>query len=333
MFWATTTTHTDVRQARPEPRKLIVCLDGTWNDPTDDSVTNVLRLHQAVDQGLSTQESLYFAGVGNEAESNKPETALEGFTGWGAREIRQRAYVELALRYRRGDQVFVFGFSRGAAIARMLCGMLHERGIPEILKVARSRDGNVLKITGQGATEPADIAFLGVWDTVAAFGLPWNDINLFRDFRVCPNVRQAYHLVSIDETRRPFQATLMNKADNVEEIWFPGVHSDIGGGYAERGLGDITLQFMMNRAADHGLVYRSTLPFAVRPDALDTIHGERIITKVHRDVMVIDDDEATGDKPKVHHSVFDRMAGDAKPNAYNPPNVGSRDNYIVIDAD
>jgi len=112
----------------------------------------------------------------------------------------------------------------------------------------------------QGDTPyPIDISFLGVWDTVSAFGL-WNNFNrfigrsrddLFTDCHIAPNIKRAVHLVAMDETRNPFVPSLMNeKAGITHEVWFPGVHSDIGGSYAEDELARATLHYMLKMTTE-----------------------------------------------------------------------------------
>ncbi|MEM7347835.1 MAG: DUF2235 domain-containing protein, partial [Chloroflexota bacterium] len=103
--------------------------------------------------------------------------------------------------------------------------------------------------------DPIDVTFLGVWDTVGAFGipikvlgLPLHTWDLFTDLTVSPNVKKAVHIVSIDETRQPFEPVLMNeKPGIIHEIWFPGVHSDVGGSYEEDYLGKLSLTYMVNQ--------------------------------------------------------------------------------------
>ncbi len=121
----------------------------------------------------------------------------------------------------------------------------------------------------EGKNVKIDVTFLGCWDTVGAFVLPlrfpnnpwldwiarkWTSMSEsfngnvpFRDLTVAPNVQRAVHCLAIDETRNAFLPTLMNRDSRVEEVWFPGVHADVGGGYLSDGLARVTFRFMIKR--------------------------------------------------------------------------------------
>jgi uncharacterized protein (DUF2235 family) len=300
-----------------DQRNFIICIDGTTNDPTDVNITNVLKFHQAVDQ-TGNQVSHYYAGVGNESDYDKLGQKLGYVLGWGARGIRTRAYRDLVAGYRSGDKIFILGFSRGAAIARMLAVHIAKKGI---------RGTKV------------DIEMLGVWDTVASFGIPVNilgipfqQINLFRDFTVAQNVKKAYHLVAVDETRGPFKATLMNASDKIEEVWFPGLHSDVGGGFAETGLSDVGLSFMINRAKAHGVVFKQSALDEIKPDATATPPRYFEDRSGVREIIVISNNEKTDRPPQIHHTVFERMK--AFGDKYQPQNVlDLGDKYQLVETD
>jgi uncharacterized protein (DUF2235 family) len=298
-------------------RNFIICIDGTANDPIDVNITNVLKFHRAVEQ-TDNQEAHYYAGVGNEEDYDKLGQKLGYILGWGARGIRKKVYADLVADYQPGDKIFILGFSRGAAIARMLAVYIDKKGV-------------------KGAK--VDIEMLGVWDTVASFGIPLNilgipfqQVNLFRDFTIANNIKKAYHLVAVDETRGPFQATLMNTLAKVEEIWFPGLHSDIGGGFAEIGLSDICLNFMINRAKEHGVVFRQSALDQLKPDA--TCSPPRYFPDKTgiREIVVLSNNEKTDRPPKIHHTVLDQM--EAFGAEYQPQNVlDLGDKYQLIETD
>lgn len=275
------------REVRPDlhgtprgPRAVILLLDGTWNDETgkdgDGVVTNIVKLYRSLveDPRKERQIVRYFRGVGNDEEYSFMGRFKGGVFGQDERRIRHAAYATLAQEWRPGDRIFVLGFSRGAASARMLASQIAKEGIPEVIRAVweprmnrftRCIENRFLRYEASGDRLPVDVEFLGVWDTVGAFGIPmkvlgipFNKWNLFRDMTVASNVKRAVHLVSIDETRTPFTPTLMNhQPDVVEEVWFPGVHSDVGGGYLRDALGSLTLEFMVERmrtrAAELGL--------------------------------------------------------------------------------
>ncbi len=297
-------------------RDYLIFIDGTGNDPSMDydgnpksASTNVYRLFRCIDQGEKCL-ARYFPGVGSQKDDPNPVSAVfRKFGGKGADRIMDMAYLQLLTDYCPGDRIFLFGFSRGAAIARMLANKIHEEGIRE-RGIARyvdfSQSDNLLldKVELEGARRDVDIEVLGVWDTVAAFGIPTNQYEPFKNLTVAKNVKKVYHLVSIDEDRQPFQPTLMNAEKRIEEIWFPGVHADVGGGYANRDLADITLQFMRNRLKDHEI---GLLPpekkIAPKPDGLIHTHEKSPISKELRKVQVKGEQST---KVRIHKSSLDR---------------------------
>ncbi|MDA1061445.1 MAG: DUF2235 domain-containing protein, partial [Chloroflexi bacterium] len=248
------------------PRNVFVLFDGTGNDEAGGSRTNVHKLWNAVEES-DHQVKHYFRGVGNDEENGLFWRALGGLTGIGERRIRRDAYATLALDHRAGDRIFILGFSRGGASARLLASDLHRLGLPQRVRVTRKwkrsrrawdqiEERFVAFEAEPPYLRPIDVHFLGVWDTVGAFGVPLDILGIsirtpksqiFRDNTIAANVRHATHCVAIDETRDAFEPTLFNhKPGVVDETWFAGVHSDVGGGYSrgEDRLGDHTLRYM-----------------------------------------------------------------------------------------
>ena len=249
-------------------RNLIICMDGTWNDETgkdgDGIITNIRKLYNSFENDSSAQISRYFRGVGNDEDNTKFGIIVGGVTGKNEKRIRDDAYSTIVKEYITGDKIFIFGFSRGAASARMLASQLNREGIPQKITITteekmnrttRQIENHFVRYVSEGIKKNVDVQFLGVWDTVGAFGIPvkimgipFHRWNLFENMHVSPNVKRAVHLVGIDETRDPFQPTLMNyNPEVVDEIWVPGVHSDVGGGYPEDQLGCISLKLMIDR--------------------------------------------------------------------------------------
>ena len=233
-------------------KRLIFCFDGTCNDPkdsgdffSDSSISNVLKLHalfggslnpaNAPNKKTPNQHSFYYSGVGTYGGwFRKKWNAIFAPRGADMAKIIRAAKKDLKAHFRKGDEIFIFGFSRGAAIARIFTA-----------KHVNNRR----------------IKFLGVFDTVAAVKksldlkkdtYPASGI-LFENGTLGKHVEKAVHLVSIDEKRLAFQPTLFNKDNRVTEIWFAGVHSDIGGGYWFDGLSDVALKFMCDKAKAAGL--------------------------------------------------------------------------------
>lgn len=342
-------------------KRILICLDGTGNDPydavqeigkkgqvEDDSISNVLKLHLLAGGRLDevksnpSQVSLYYSGVGTRGTMFRralASTFANFEPGW----IRKEAYQDLCATYEPGDKIFLFGFSRGAAIARMLASQIAQEGI-----LVNSR------------RHEADITLLGVWDTVASFGAPNLDDDtspisdvVFENGTIAKNIQQAYHLVAVDETRLAFRPTLMNAADRVHEIWFPGVHSDVGGGYTHDGLSDVALSFMLEKVSAHGVhflaadavssaartvkgkVVVDVDDLTLKPDVLGPLHEHKREEKVAsvtlrpRSICVTVNDQASDHPPIIHHSVVDRIKRDAR---YRPVNLrGVR--HQVLQAD
>ncbi len=261
-------------------KNIVVCLDGTWNEPgTTDfgylAETNVFKLFKLLkgktsrrhfnanqgkeyldDKQFSKQIAFYYHGVGNKFENSELGQLFGGVFGMGAEAIVQRAYLDVMRVYRPGDRIFIFGFSRGAAIARVLAGTIGRRGAPRSLWTLRlfGRHWPVWKSSTKIEDVPVEV--LGCWDTVGAFGIaknilgiPFQKINLLKDLNVSLCVKRAYHMVALDETRDSFEPTLMDPdpttPGRITEVWFSGNHANVGGGYATDKLSNLTLDFLL----------------------------------------------------------------------------------------
>ena len=316
-------------------RNLIVCCDGTWNDPgdEDDGVparTNVFRLFNAVDLDSTAPVQLtrYQEGVGTGGFVDK---VLGGAVGWGLGEDIRDCYSWLAQKFRPGDRIFLFGFSRGAFTVRSLAGMIGKLGIVRLDSSAAS-DATVESVYRQGYRnhqplthldfheDSQRVEFIGAWDTVGALGIPddkallnWldnPDRYRFHDTALSPHVRHARHAVAIDEQRGSFAPTLwdtstVGKDRTVKQIWFPGVHSDVGGGYKEKGLSDGALLWMIEDSRHAGMVYRERTVEGISPNPGDVLHDShtgmmKVLISAPRSVPRI----AEGND--CHVSVFER---------------------------
>jgi hypothetical protein len=263
-------------------RRLVVCCDGTWQNAAADS--NVARLHRAHRADPGSPPAKYVPGVGT-STVNPVGNLRAGLTGAGLDRSIMEGYRFLVDTYRPGDRISLFGFSRGAYTARSLGGMVGKVGIvdgtgldPAAREDAvrrayrRYRDlrkgpddpdwdtGLVLSYEAGEPTSP--IEFVGVWDTVGALGIPAyvgipdllhsREHYQFLDVTLDPRIPAARHAVSLDELRGPFRPTLWDPpapGQDVEQVWFPGDHGDVGGGYREKGLSDTALAWMAAEAA------------------------------------------------------------------------------------
>ncbi len=296
-------------------KRLVVCFDGTWNSADSGGAeTNVPRIARAVSASSlgegTPQLTLYLRGVGSTGIAL--QRILGGFTGEGVDDNIRSAYMFLAQNYiprtengpggrpYAGDRIYIFGFSRGAFTARSLCGFIGCTGLLKRQCLHQLTDAwmyyqrrdrrdsqDFCQRTGADCHHGVTVEFLGVWDTVGALGVPvglLGDLTApefsFHDTEPSSSVRCARHALAIDEHRDEFVPTLWTgkepEGTSVEQAWFAGAHSDVGGGYAERALADIPLAWMAEEAEAAGLVLDwSMLPDPARLDPLAAQHDSR----------------------------------------------------------
>jgi uncharacterized protein (DUF2235 family) len=299
------------------PKRLIVCCDGTWNTADQaiaghPSPTNVTKLALSIadeDSAGGRQRVYYHSGVG----TSRWERLSGGAFGVGLSRNVVDAYRFLIDNYEPGDLLYFFGFSRGAFTARSLAGLVRNCGILRrenagrideawaLYRSSADTPNGVASTLFRGAYsyEPR-IHFIGVWDTVGALGIPvlgprWlkpiatrlNRRWEFHDTKLSTRVNGAFHALAIDERRAAFAPTLWHQqpgADRQEpnqelkQVWFTGVHCDIGGGYPDTSLSDIALLWMADRAREYDLEF---LPGAFSPDGpTEMTPGESIDFKV-----------------------------------------------------
>ena len=252
-----------------ESKNIVICYDGTGNEYGSNN-TNVVKTFEALTRD-DHQIAFYDPGVGTfsflgRVLGRKTGVLLGKVFGYGLIQNVEDGYEYLMKHYRHGDKVFIFGFSRGAFCARMLAGMLAKVGILEngsnnLIPYATRMNfeqGNEGVVEGFKKTycRPCDPHFVGVWDTVASLGLVRG--KKFKNNRLSPNIRYGMHAISIDEQRKKFPVSLwdetqVGKDTEIEQVWFAGVHSDVGGWYPKRGLSDIAFKWMMTKAVKAGL--------------------------------------------------------------------------------
>ena len=212
----------------------LYAFDGTWNEnqPGDAKDTNVVRFHDAY-----RGPKWYVEGPGTRA--GFIGKIFGGLFGSGARPRVKEACKEAARNFAAGDKIIdIVGFSRGAALALDFANAVTKDGVA-------------------GEKAPA-IRFIGLWDVVPSFGLPGNEVNIGHTLTLPANAAKCFHAMALDERRGnfPVHRVVMagaQRANCVSELWFRGVHSDVGGGNGNTGLSSIALQWMFKRAVACGL--------------------------------------------------------------------------------
>jgi len=276
-------------------RKLIICCDGTWNEPDQEDrgkrkPTNIVKIARAikpVDSSGLSQIVFYDKGVGTGSLFDK---VTGGVTGEGLEENVIDAYRFFVYNYEPGDEVFIFGFSRGAYTARSLTGLVDKCGVlpktnafymPEAFAIYRAKeDASEFKTTQN--CRSMKIRFLGVFDTVGARGVPLDLFEStneerfgFHDVGLSACVENAFHALAIDEQRKPFTPSLWDKKveshQTMEQRWFAGVHTNIGGGYDNDGLANCPLHWIVDAAAQRGLEFDTHFLGFYKPFPLDEI--------------------------------------------------------------
>jgi uncharacterized protein (DUF2235 family) len=289
-----------------------------------------LKQHVFYDWGLGSYHNAVSAGV----------------TGSGIHKNILDGYRYIIQNYARDDEIYLFGFSRGAYTVRALCGLIYNCGILKrcdarlvqqawkIYKSASKKnhpDGDHSKqFRSDHSHQSRRIRFVGVWDTVGALGVPFSVLGLldrkdeFYDTKMGSNVAVARHALSIDERREDFEPTIWTPRPetDLKQVWFAGVHSDIGGSYGpdkETGacVSDIALAWMLNEAETAGL----KLERHIRDELTDGTqaslnrsrrHIYRFRKPLHRDLIV------EGKPTKIHATVKQRYLADSD---YRPPKL------------
>jgi hypothetical protein len=302
-------------------KNIVLLSDGTGNSSSSPFKTNVWRLYQAIDLapgGAPRQLVYYDNGVGT--ENFKPIAALGGALGLGVWQNVRDLYTFVCRNYESGDNIYGFGFSRGAFTIRLLMGLIGKCGLLKadseadllrcvqsayeayrrdyLIRASRRRNmlyhyflrepkripGNPSKpidLSGTGCTQAfTDIRFVGVWDTVDAYGMPVDEIKLaideyawpmsFADRDPSTYLATIRHALSLDDERPTFRPVLWNEVlppkhpgedrevispQRIQQVWFAGVHANVGGGYPDDGLAFTSLKWMMDEAEKCGLRY------------------------------------------------------------------------------
>jgi uncharacterized protein (DUF2235 family) len=294
------------------PRRLVLCLDGTSNNDYNKlrrdqgqevlKPTNVLKTCRAVmpwdERSGREQISYYDVGVGSLTRypggANRAlyafDRSLGGAWGAGFEGNVERALTFIVLNHQPGDEVFLFGFSRGAATARgvtrfidwagglprkqdayylpfLFQGFIHGRGQLPVDGFIRelNAQSDAEKKSGLGPLQPITVEYLGVWDTVMALGSRFKATggsttevskSFYLDKQPAGCVRHARQALAVDEARfdfRPEIWTAAREGQFLEQRWFAGVHSNVGGGYVHDGLANLAFRWILKGAEDQGL--------------------------------------------------------------------------------
>ena len=331
-------------------KRIVICADGTWNEPErkDEKSgrpqpTNVLKVARAVlprsTAGVD-QIVYYHEGVGT---LGKVDKWTGGALGHGMEKNVRSLYRFLVYNYEANDELFLFGFSRGAFTVRTLSGFMNKVGLlqkddefytPEVYGLYESSipmDSEEWKLAFRHIkdTRPCPlIKFIGVWDTVGALGPPGIFGQLFNpnkykyhDIELHPAILNAYHALAIDERRKPFAPSLWKRPPGwsgaLEQVWFAGVHSNIGGGYHPDGLANEALHWMVEKAETLGLEFDKQYLEHYRPCFNSLLQNS--MSTMYKTMGPHDRVIGTSDAEAVHQSVFDRV--NLRECKYDPANL------------
>ncbi|MGX9427039.1 DUF2235 domain-containing protein [Bradyrhizobium sp. LeoA1S1] len=357
----------------PRPkRKLVLFADGTGNAFTKQE-SNVWRLYEALDRTRPDQVAHYIKGVGTAGWA--PLAAIDGATGIGVPSNVRKLYRFLCWNWEPGDEIYIFGFSRGAFTARTLAALIASQGLvpaaiggetvthaemqrnamaawreyrrktvpwrktlPTIWitravrdlalgiyhRIMRHRSYDDVRKAMDGRTN-VEIEFLGLFDTVEAFGVPVEELRTaidwaiwpisFRNRKLSDKVKLARHALSLDDERATFHPIRFDQsapasAEQIREVWFSGVHSDVGGGYPDGTLSFVPLVWMVEQI-EHRLRFQPGRieHFRAYQSAIGPIHDSRSGAAVmyRYGPRPITETKADGGPPVIHFGVVERM--------------------------
>ena len=312
------------------PKNIVIFSDGTGQEGGKGANTNIYKLFNMIEDRTLRQVSFYDRGLGTGWRK------LSGnVSGAGISQNILECYSFIFENYEAGDSIFLFGFSRGAATVRSLSSFIHHFGIlpksrPELIEKAygiyklnaTEREAEAAEFLSTHHTMWTRVKFLGCYDTVAALGLPIKPLSVllnkvpgfqhtFHNFKLSETVENAYQALAIDDERQTFHPILWDtdvlEYQTIRQVWFCGMHTDVGGGYDEQELSDIPLVWMNKMAANHGLIIYPSNTFSIDGDVNGEMHYSRGEgwTKVYRKKERFWDASRT-DNPIVHESVLSR---------------------------
>ena len=319
-------------------KNIVICCDGTGNEYGQNN-TNVVHIYTLAVKNKQ-QIAFYDPGVGTGGWEYMEETGslkakTDQTTGGGIQKNIEDAYRILMNCYEENDKVYLFGFSRGAFTVRSLAGMLHKCGL------LRPANGNLVEYSSKiyntkkndkiaagfkaAFCRPCSIYFIGVWDTVESLVL--NAGKKFHNAQLNREVKFGYHALAIDEKRKDFPPCLWDEANKtrgqtIEQVWFAGAHSDVGGWYKERGLSNIALRWMLDKASACGMTIDNHRAAGYRGNPHDKLHDSYSGFWIFRGKHV----RKIKNGAKIHKSVVERLQKQRPP--YKPDNLP--DKYKVV---
>lgn len=326
-------------------KNIVFLFDGTGNRVGAVERTNIVDMFQGLEQS-NDQIVYYDTGVGTASGARHPwidkvAKTLKKALGKGVQKNVAQAYQFLMDNYADGDRVYLLGFSRGAYTARVFAGLVKKIGLlkpgnfqlvePALGLYFREAPDDDVAAFKRIATRKCDIRFVGVFDTVASMGFLYS-MKFFKDSTLHPEIPRGVHAVAIDERRKKFLPNLWSIPEDqlgtrVEQVWFAGVHSDVGGWYEDRGLSAIALQWMLKHARKAGLTVPASFlaEIGARADAEGKQHES------YTGLWKYPGGEQRRTLPKgarVHESVKQRRASMAP--RYDPPNLPADDDLIYV---
>lgn len=321
-------------------KRIVICADGTWNerDQVDKNTgkrrpTNVTKVARAIrprDANGVDQLVIYHEGLGTSGGVDK---YTGGAFGEGIEQNIRSLYRSILYNFEPQDELFFFGFSRGAFTVRTLAGFMNTVGLiekdddyylPDIYACYEQSKGpdtpewkhafhNV-----KGTRPCPPIKFIGVWDTVGALGAPGllgqilnKNKYQYHDIGLNSHIENAYHALAIDERRKPFTPNLWKRVDgwtgNLEQAWFAGVHSNVGGSCTPDGLANEALHWIVEKAEKLGLEFDDAFLAHYLPcfnsqmqDSMTTMY--RLMGEHERPIG-----EQLADGEEIHQSALDRL--------------------------
>ncbi len=380
-------------------KNIVLCSDGTGSKGIQKRGTNVYKLFEAVDlhghkinTSIPKQIAFYDDGVGT--ETAKWKKVLGSAFGYGLSTNVKQLYADLVRTYKEGDQIYLFGFSRGAFTVRTLAGLINTCGIidreklnsdAELLDkvemayskyrskyrtfigkcfreeyneewIVDFRNQHCVDDEQYAPEEKVHIKFIGVWDTVDAVGAPIDELAWvidkffypfrFVDSKLSPEnkVKKACHALSIDDERLTFHPVMWEeegeedkedkKDSRIEQVWFAGVHSNVGGGYPKHGMSLVSLYWMMSKAEQAGIrfIKKDRELYRHRRNITDKLYDSRSGMGVYyrykpRDIGKEYEEYPTS--PKIHNSVIERIK--QRTEGYAPGNIPFDCEFVSTD--